>query len=346
MTVSTTPGTLYFITEHDPFGERDAPYVKIGLVRENEAGRSSNDRLLEHQTGNPRSLVVAGSISTSAPISAFESAVHQRLAAHRVSGEWFRSGDDGIRPFIEAAEQIRADLEGLEAWASDLRSLSADEDSGRERQPDSEAEDLHCGAVSLISRIQELDQRQSLITMQLRALGGDEASDIEGICRHQLTRGVNRFDSARFGKAHPGLMQQLGSSHISGVFRLRRRPIAGRSEEFQKLKLICNDQKVSETGPMDLGRSSGAERLHAEWIELHGQLQPMKLQLKAHETRLRLICGPDAGIEGICSWKRAPRLTITRNALAERHPELAEEFTVISGARWSFRVNAWRPYRF
>jgi hypothetical protein len=85
--VANTAGTLYFITERDPFGDRSGSDVKIGLVRENDTGRSSLDRLLEHQTGNPRILVVAESLATSAPISVFETSVHQQLASHRVCGE-------------------------------------------------------------------------------------------------------------------------------------------------------------------------------------------------------------------------------------------------------------------
>ena len=66
MTHSSTPGTLYFITERDPFCDAPAAYVKIGLVRDNDMGRSSDDRLLEHQTGNPRSLRIAALSATAA----------------------------------------------------------------------------------------------------------------------------------------------------------------------------------------------------------------------------------------------------------------------------------------
>ena len=78
-----TPGPLDFITEQDPFGDPGDSYVKIGLVRENDSGRSSLDRLLEHQTGNPRILVVAESLTTTAPISVFETSAHQQLSCHR-----------------------------------------------------------------------------------------------------------------------------------------------------------------------------------------------------------------------------------------------------------------------
>lgn len=346
MTHSSTPGSLYFITERDPFCEGPATYVKIGLVRDNDMGRSSDDRLLEHQTGNPRSLRIAASISTTAPISALEVSVHQRLAAHRVSGEWFRIGDGGIQRFVDAAKELKAELEQLESCTVSLTPFTEVMDNGEELQPDSEAEDLHVGALSLINRIQELERKQTLLTLQLQSIGGSEITDIEGVCRHQYSAGSSRFDSAGFGRAHPDLMQGLGRHRISGSFRLKKRPTASRGDETRRLEQICRVQNATDNGPLALPRSAETERMHADWIDVHSDLQPLKLQLSQHEARLKLICGEASGIQGVCSWKRALRSTIQRQVLVQSHPDLAAEFTVITAPRWSFRVNAWRPYRF
>ena len=47
------PGIIYFVQEKDLLGYSTPNYVKIGLVKENEIGRSGEDRKDEHQTGNP-----------------------------------------------------------------------------------------------------------------------------------------------------------------------------------------------------------------------------------------------------------------------------------------------------
>jgi hypothetical protein len=346
MTHSSTPGSLYFITERDPFCDAPATYVKIGLVRDNDMGRSSDDRLLEHQTGNPRSLRITASISTTAPISALETSVHQRLAAHRVSGEWFRIGDNGIRPFVKTAEELKAELEKLHVCTVSLTPFTEVVDNGEELIPNSEAEDLHAGALSLISRIQELERKQSLLTLQLQGIGGSEITDIEGICRHQWTAEASRFDSAGFGRAHPGLMQVLGRHRISGTFRLKKRPSAAHGDESSRLMQICRDQNATDNGPIAQPRSAATERMHADWIDIHSSLQPLKHQLRQHEASLKLICGEASGIQGICTWKRSLLSTMQRQVLVQTHPYLAAEFTVITAPRWSFRVNAWRPYRF
>ena len=52
------------MTEKDLFGNPSGPYVKIGRVKGNEEGRSSIDRRKEHQTGNPRQIIVLDEVKT------------------------------------------------------------------------------------------------------------------------------------------------------------------------------------------------------------------------------------------------------------------------------------------
>ena len=52
------------MTERDLFGYPCGPYVKIGLVKGNDDGRSSFERRKEHQTGNPRRIVVEEEVKT------------------------------------------------------------------------------------------------------------------------------------------------------------------------------------------------------------------------------------------------------------------------------------------
>ena len=86
------------MTERDLFGYPCGPYVKIGLVKGNDDGRSSFERRKEHQTGNPREIIVEAEVKTHAQVSTLESLIHQRLAKYRIHGEWFNYGEDGIEP--------------------------------------------------------------------------------------------------------------------------------------------------------------------------------------------------------------------------------------------------------
>ena len=57
-----TPGQLYFINEQDVKTGTRSNYYKIGIVRDAD-GRDSKNRLLEHQTGNPRKLCIVEALS-------------------------------------------------------------------------------------------------------------------------------------------------------------------------------------------------------------------------------------------------------------------------------------------
>jgi hypothetical protein len=58
--MATAAGEIYFIGEKDLRSKEVTPYFKVGIVRENaeNADRDSTQRLLEHQTGNPRELYI------------------------------------------------------------------------------------------------------------------------------------------------------------------------------------------------------------------------------------------------------------------------------------------------
>ena len=64
-----TPGEIYFLGEKDLKTGENSPFVKIGLVRENES-RGTADRLKDHQTGNPRLLHIVKIVKT--PLVIFE----------------------------------------------------------------------------------------------------------------------------------------------------------------------------------------------------------------------------------------------------------------------------------
>ena len=53
--MSYKSGEIYFVREFQSGSKSLTPFVKIGLVA---SPRVSQERLLEHQTGNPRQLTI------------------------------------------------------------------------------------------------------------------------------------------------------------------------------------------------------------------------------------------------------------------------------------------------
>ena len=159
--MQTQPGTIYFVEERDLLGFPTPNYVKIGLVKENEKGRSSDDRKDEHQTGNPREIIIEAEVKTHAQVSTLESLVHQRLAKNRIHGEWFNYGEDGVNPYVELTKEINRDLES--ELENDLRinNYSEIQDNGEEIKPSSDAEDIHNEFLKIFVICHENDQKMN-----------------------------------------------------------------------------------------------------------------------------------------------------------------------------------------
>ena len=104
-----TPGQLYFINEQDTQTGVRSNYYKIGIVRDAD-DRDSENRLLEHQTGNPRKLCIVETLSMPA-VEAVETNLHYLFASKRVMGEWMCFNDDELKQAIAKAKELAAQMQ-------------------------------------------------------------------------------------------------------------------------------------------------------------------------------------------------------------------------------------------
>lgn len=77
-----TPGELYFINDRDHFIGESTNFYKIGIVRQGES-RGSSQRLKEHQTGNPRPLILSHVVKTDV-VERVETLMHKMFAKNRL----------------------------------------------------------------------------------------------------------------------------------------------------------------------------------------------------------------------------------------------------------------------
>ncbi|UCC25287.1 MAG: GIY-YIG nuclease family protein, partial [Gemmatimonadales bacterium] len=99
MPIKLKPGIVYFLRERDFRTGAFTDYCKIGLV----AGeRTTEQRVKEHQTGNPRQIHEEVSVETPA-VDDLETYMHGRFAPWRVSGEWFHLTADRLQEAIGEA---------------------------------------------------------------------------------------------------------------------------------------------------------------------------------------------------------------------------------------------------
>ncbi|MGA0081945.1 MAG: GIY-YIG nuclease family protein, partial [Ilumatobacteraceae bacterium] len=98
-------GEVYFIGERDRSTGKLTENVKIGMVG---AKGDSGERLKQHQTGNPRDLVLHHVVETPAPFWV-ENGLHQRLTGLRVRAEWHKLDPKGLEDAIRLAEVLASE---------------------------------------------------------------------------------------------------------------------------------------------------------------------------------------------------------------------------------------------
>ncbi len=340
-------GFIYFMTERDFFGYPCGPYVKIGLVKGNDDGRSSFERRKEHQTGNPREIIVEAEVKTQAQVSTLESLIHQRLAKYRIHGEWFNYGEKGIQPYVELTKKINDDLEGQIKDNLLINQYALIEDNGEDLKPSSEAKDIHNELLKAKKEIIKIKNEKDLANLKLRSFDKRFYRDIEGICFYEKIKPQEKFDKVNFEKDHPDIFEKLSEEFIKPNFIIKKDLKNKKSEEFKKLEELIESQKLIKDNSFEsINRNKDLIKLHSKWLDAHVELQPFELKKKLLENKLKVLVGEYQGIKDICSWKREKKKQIKKNALLKFDSKLANKYISIGESQIRFKVNDFRPYHF
>ena len=335
------------MTERDLFGYPCGPYVKIGLVKGNEEGRSSFERRKEHQTGNPREIIIEAEVETHAQVSTLESLIHQRLAKCRIHGEWFNYGADGIKPYLELAKEINKDLEDQINDNLLINQYALIEDNGEELKPSSEAKDMHNELLKTKKEIIKIKNEKELVNLKLRSFDKKFFRDIEGICFYEKIKPQEKFDKVNFEKDYPEVFEKLSVEIINSTFNIKKDLKNKKSEEFKKLEKVISGQTFTQDDSFEsINRDKNLVSLHSRWLDAHVDLQPIELKKRILENKLKVIVGESQGIKDICSWKRKKIKQITKSALLKYDKDLANKYISIGKSQIRFKVNDYRPYPF
>ena len=236
-------GFIYFMTERDLFGYPCGPYVKIGLVKGNDDGRSSFERRKEHQTGNPREIIVEAEVKTHAQVSTLESLVHQRLAKYRIHGEWFNYGEDGIKPYVELTKEINKELEGQIKDNLLINQYALIEDNGEEIKPSSDVEDIHNEFLKVKAKFLKIKGEKDLAVLKLRSFNKEFCRDIDGICSYEKIKPSEKLESVIFKKDHPDIFEKLCTKKIKGPLLVKKDLKQKLSQEFKDIQENIKLQK-------------------------------------------------------------------------------------------------------
>ena len=299
-----TAGEIYFIRETDKLTKTESSYIKIGLIREGE-DRTSEDRALEHQTGNPRELHVFEKVQTHA-VSEVENILHHFYANSRVSGEWFNLTPDLLTEAIGKARELAAtatkNIKALER-AEALKLTVSTEDVILPTESIKKWHSQVLGANVQIKRCDEL----SKLMIEVAVAAADREEEVSHIVTVQERRASERFDSDAFKLKYPSIWA-----------------------EFQKSKDSIK-QRFTISGAKEF--TLEVKDLNPELFELGVKFEELvkKVDKEIAEANLKSSCNTAKEIEGICKWARLleTKISLDEKSLRAAHAEKVQEFVTL-----------------
>lgn len=321
-------GEIYFIREREAGALTS--FVKIGLVRYAD-GRDSFSRVLEHQTGNPRQLVLDNDhvVKTDA-VNMVEAQLHRIFASSRVSGEWFRFDDAaGIPAAISKAKELALDAATRVKLFEKADALRLQPSTDVELEPTPELTDMANRLVMQkgIAKKANALGREILDKFIYAAEAGEDVSDVT---RTTVRSFKPKLDLEALKLAMPDMFTkyQSDSTKWEARFLLKAKP----SEMDSDLALIDTelsrfDAKISAADAH--GQVQTLNEVLLELVTIRG-LAEWEVDLLT--AQLQIATGTAAAIKGLCTWKRAETVTTVfdESTFATENPDLYKQYLVIA----------------
>ena len=324
--MKTTKGEIYFVRELE--SGAFSPFTKIGLISYDK-DRSSSDRLPEHQTGNPRKLVISHYVATDC-VNAVETYMHRKYAKLRGLGEWFRFDEALLAEAIGFCEQLASRFAGEVAVLELSKTLKDSTSDGIVVEPSDEAKQWFSKYVVSSSLIHECDNLEAMYEelIQEAELAGEDTS------RNATNRTAERseFKEKEFKEKYGELWTKYAQSvtTISGRF-MPEKFDKGDNEMVSVLPdFVSLRDRFSQIFNGTEQHSSKLELLKNCYLELLGFSKEATVEKEIAEAHLKVLCGTSDGITGICKWKRAEKtsFSLDKKSLEANHPSEFKEFQV------------------
>lgn len=329
MAINQTPGEIYFIRERDFLSHQITNYVKVGLVREKD-DRGSEERLLEHQTGNPRELFIDKVVKTQA-VSAIEGLLHGLFAQHRVSGEWFDFAPDVLEKCIAEAERLAKEAEANISTIAEAARLKDLPSSGEAKAPTPEIEEYFSTYTEASFCLSECKNKANAIKELYIKAAEDDEEDVEHLVEKQERKARVTLDKEALFAAHPDIVAKYTTStssisgratfasvdHMETSMGLLGPDADDFMMEVQKAINLVEDGKEKVDYLQDYDLELTQLTTAAEWLQ------------EISMANIKAFCGDASEVTGILKWarKEVVKEAFNEKLFKESEPALYEEFS-------------------
>jgi hypothetical protein len=354
MALVKTNGSLYFLRDKDYLTGDMGRYVKIGIVRKD---KSTEKRIKEHQTGNPRDIIDVHTISGVPFVEKLETLIHYRFNEKWITGEWFDLNDKELKVVIKEANRMKDEQLLFESVILKTEKLSTAESNGTTRPATAAEENLRDEYIAKLKRTKELEAHLLLIRAEFCQLLGKKHGKIKGVLDMIFTTDSLSFDTSGFKSAYPSFHDKYSKSEteekIKETFEIIGEKNAALSKwnkplEDQKKKIPKEDFDRSQENS-ELARNKKIESLHSNHLALQKELTLLQWELELIKYQLKAAVDKDEKIEGVCSWKRtATPSTSTKfdeENFKKDHPALYLAHYKVKQGHHKINIHGHRSYR-
>jgi len=320
-------GEVYFIGERDRSTGKLTENVKIGMVG---ARGDSGDRLKEHQTGNPRDLVLHHVVETPAPFWV-ENGLHQRLNGLRVRAEWHRFDTKELEAAIRLAEVLADESFEHVPFIEEQERLKSCVSNGETIEPTEESSEWH---MRLCKAKVQLDCIRSLQTMYKGVIVGMSTEEVEQAVREDLfyleRYTETMFDEAGFSEKYPELIAKYTRHETETSGRMTPKYVDLEISEIDPSLQIFSDKFTALCEKV-----SKKEAEFGDLSELQSEMQSRESvsewEREISIAHLASICGVASGITNQLAWNRIEKKTtwLDKEGLEFDHSEEFSEFITI-----------------
>ncbi len=332
-------GEIYLINEIDYPSRLRTNFYKIGLVHYSD-DRNSETRLLEHQTGNPRRLVIApaGVLQTQA-VDLVEAQLHKFFATKRIFGEWFE--------FLNE-EELAGVMKQARIYSEEVnRRLTLFKEANAFRIKDSNGDKIPA-TPEVLEKAERCAQYKAQVSKCVELL---DRIEVILTIKHEAGADVDKVARASVRKYAPRLNEKLLKEEQFEIWQKYLKDSVKRNHTFRP---TLGAASVSELDPEFQAKlnelnsivdevESGDElyKLVDANLELTHLKAVAQWEADVITAELQIATGLNDGITGVSSWVRAdvPERIFDEEWFASENPELAHEYAKPERVTSKLKVN-------
>ncbi len=354
--MSLAAGEIYFIGEKDLRTKKFTDYYKVGIVRENSVNldRDSANRMLEHQTGNPRELYIE-SVQKTELVELVETLLHKQFAPLGVRGEWMLLTKKQLEGVKASAKQLAAEAKGIAANLIKVDELAKKKSSEVLIKPTQKMLGMHEEYILATAKVKACDEIMGQIAKAFaEALteghepDNDEEVNVRDFAKVQPRKGRTVIDYDAFAAKYPKLYAKFVSEKKSIKSLAIFTGVRGLTVDFKTVDPEFN-KTISSFEPLYKKVQTGKAKLQA-LHQFNLDLHPLKVEAEwialKNESALKVACATNGGIDGILKWSRVEKITesVDKKALLAAYPDKFEEFISVTAPTQAIIVDPKKGY--